>query len=87
MDIVTLIAKPERVINGKPDWLRPLKDYSFACISHTSHSTRQVVGATCGARDDAYYYSGTPGLTFYRKGPLCLKKFILLYMQTLDLRY
>ena len=29
--------------------------------------------------------SGIPSLTFFRKGPLCLKKLILLYMQALDL--
>ena len=38
---------------------------------HLSHSTctRQVVGATSGARD-AYYFSVTPGLTICRNGPL-----------------
>ena len=32
------------------------------CISHASHSTRQLMGATGGARD-IYYFSETPGLT------------------------
>ena len=36
------------------------------------------MGATCEARD-AYYFYGTPGLTLFRKGPLCLKKFINIY--------
>ena len=29
--------------------------------------------------------ASSPGLTFFRKGPLCQNKFILLYMQALDL--
>ena len=71
LNIIQMVRSMPKVLSWKT---------SFACISHASHSTRQVVGATSGARD-AYYFSGTPGLTFFRKGPHCLNKFILLYMQ------
>ena len=55
-----------------------MTNYPLACISHASLSMKQMVVATGGARD-AYYFSGTSGLTFFKKGPLCQKIFILLY--------
>ena len=54
-------------------------------VTLVMRNTRQVVGAICGAWD-AYYFSRTPGFTF-KKRLFCLKKFILPYMQVLDLWY